>query len=158
MAKVTRGEIPKQEKNQPWYVEQLIAGLDATPQIKLLLFLVRLHQNAKTGRAWASQDTLGREMGLDVSRVKEHFAEAKRRGWIGVDRQRKGQQKQFNQYWLNVEQLSACQRPDRNQPINSSHGSPAPAAFTDHGSLASPGHSASAPPGHGSPAPPKVLN
>jgi len=63
-----------------------------------------LHQNAKTGRAWASQDTTRPGNGSTLAAFKEHFAEAKRRGWIGVDRQRKGQQKQFNQYWLNVEQ------------------------------------------------------
>jgi hypothetical protein len=143
----SKGKKPAQEKSHWWFAGQLIAGLDASAQLKLLLFLVHLHQNKKTGRAWASQETLGLEMGLDVSRVKEHFAEARRRGFVGVDRQRKGQQKQFNQYWLNIEQLSACQRPDRHQ---SEHGSPAPLASADHGSPVSPGHSAPAPLGQGS--------
>ena len=37
---------PKQKSsqaNQWWFVEQLIAGLDASAQVKLLLFLVQLH-------------------------------------------------------------------------------------------------------------------
>jgi hypothetical protein len=52
----TVAEQTENRKRDPWYVEQLIAGLDATAQVKRLLFLIRLHQNRKTGRAWASQD------------------------------------------------------------------------------------------------------
>ena len=119
-------ERKSSQASQWWYIEHLIAGLDAPAQIKLLLFLVHLHQNKKTGRAWASQETLAEEMNIDVRRVREHFGEAKRCGFVGVDRQRKGRQKQFNEYWLKVERLLACQRPDRHQTNQTDHRTPAP--------------------------------
>jgi hypothetical protein len=129
----------KSSQAQPWFVEQLIAGLDASAQVKLLLFLVRLHTNRRTGRAWASQETLAEEMNLHISRVTEHCATAKRLGFIDVDRVRTGKhpKDQHNEYWLIIERLRDCQRPRRNEPNQNTHTALAPCDSNEHTALTS---------------------
>jgi hypothetical protein len=139
MATVAPKQKSSQANNQWWHVEQLIAGLDASAQVKLLLFLVHLHTNKKTGRAWASQETLAVEMNLDVSRVTEHFATAKRLGFIGVDRVRTGKRPtdQHNEYWVITERLLDCQCPERNTRNRNEHTALAPGDTNEHTAPAS---------------------
>jgi hypothetical protein len=112
--KVAQGKSHKQE-NQWWYVEGLIAGLDATPTQKYLLTLIHLHTNARKNYAWMSQESLAREMCTDLSTVERAFRWAKKIGVVGVRRIRTGKlpSDQCNTYWLEIEQLKQRQRPPK---------------------------------------------
>jgi hypothetical protein len=113
VANIARGE--KQGQEQWWWVERLIAGLDATPTQKYLLTLIHLHSNSRKGFAWASQETLAHELCTDPSTVKRVFRWGKQLGVIGVRRVRtgKGKDDQYNEYWLEPERLKELQRPPK---------------------------------------------
>jgi len=104
--KTSRGQ------DQWWDALRLIAGLDATPTQKYLLTLVHRHTNRKTGRAWASQKTLAREMGVDDSTVERIFRWGKQTGIVCVERVRKGKNpaEQHNFYWLDTARMKLLQR------------------------------------------------
>jgi hypothetical protein len=111
---IAQGKSHKQE-NQWWFVQGLIAGLDATPTQKYLLTLIHLHTNARKNYAWMSQESLAREMCTDLSTVKRAFRWGKQLGVIGVRRVRtgKGKDDQYNEYWLELERLKELQRPTK---------------------------------------------
>ena len=145
---IKKGEIKKgsnmpkipQEKNSPqahqwWYVENLIAGLDATPTEKYLLTRVHLHINRKSGRAWASQKTLAVEASTDLRTVERFFAKMKRLGAVQVHRIRTGKSPsdQYNEYWLDVERLCELQRPAKHPSlVRGASGATEPKTESDH--------------------------
>ncbi|SRR6266436_1449428 len=99
-------------ENHWWYVESLIAGLNASPTRKYLLTLVHRHTHTRKGFAWADQKTLAHEMGVDLSTVKRAFRWGKKIGVIIVRRIRtgKGHSDQYNEYWLYIPRLKELQR------------------------------------------------
>lgn len=101
----------------PWYIANLIAGLDATPTQKYLLTLIHQHTHSRKGYAWTKQETLAQEMCVDLSTAKRGFRWGKKRGIVGVRRIRtgKGKDDQYNEYWLVVERLEELQRPPQHR-------------------------------------------
>lgn len=129
MDKVTQRK--KQGQDQWWYVEQLVVGMDATPTRKYFLTLVHLHQNRKTGVAWASQETLAREMCVDLSTVERCFRWAKQIGVVYVRAVRTGKRPsdQHNEYFQKIERLKEFQRPPEHPASMQGEGREHPAAM-----------------------------
>jgi hypothetical protein len=110
MRTVTHPQKFGQAKHPWFYVERLIAGLNAPPTVKYLLSLIHLYTNARRGFAWASQETLARAMCVDLRTVERLFAWAKKRKLVIVRNVRTGPKDQHNEYYLNVEHLEDWQR------------------------------------------------
>ena len=102
--------VPHKEK-QWWYVEDLIAGLDANRTQKYLLTRIHKHTHSRKGVAWASQATLAAELGVGVSTVERCFRWATTHGVVTVRRVRtgKGQTDQYNEYCLDLDRIKALQ-------------------------------------------------
>lgn len=104
---------PHESKTESWWhVSGLIAGINATPVRKYFLTLAHRHTNRQKGHAWASQQTLAREMCISVSTVERLFRWGKDKGIVGVRRVKtgKGKDDQYNQYWLVIDRLQELQR------------------------------------------------
>jgi hypothetical protein len=119
--------IPKQENNQWWFIENLIAELAAPPRVKYLLTLVHRHTNARKGFAWASQKELAREMNVSVRTVERVWSAATALGVLKVRRVRTGKNPadQHNEYSLNLDRLkelqSARQHPTKMAAVQTEH-------------------------------------
>jgi hypothetical protein len=124
-------EKSHKQGNQWWYVQQLIANLDAGSDapgtLKHLLTLVHRHTNSKLGYAWASQQTIAREMSCSVPTVERAFAKAKRMGVLAIRRVRTGKnpKDQHNEFWLLIPRLKELQLPHQ-------HPSPVMADADEH--------------------------
>jgi hypothetical protein len=93
-AKVKRREIWR-------YILGLVAGIDATATQKYFLVRVHHHGYRHKGFAWASHETLAREMRVSVAAVEQLFQRAKNIGVVGTGNRA---------YWLNIDRLEALQR------------------------------------------------
>ena len=85
-----------------WHALDLLAGIGATPTQHLLLVRIYRHIHKKKGYAWASQETLAREMNVDLSTVERGFRWAKRLGLVQVRRVITGKRPsdRHNEYWI----------------------------------------------------------
>lgn len=132
----------RKANDQWWYVQSLITRLDATPTEKYALTLVHRHTNRKTGWAWASQEKLAGEMGVDVRTVKRIFAKwGKQRRVIRVLRIRKAKRptEQNNHYCLDIEALKAWQHRTPMSPDKpSEHGTSMSSDSPEQGTPVSP--------------------
>jgi hypothetical protein len=110
MANVAQKQKFGQAKHPWFYVERLIAGLNAPPTIKYLLSLIHLHTNARRRFAWASQELIAYEMCRDVKTVERLFAWVKKRKLVIVRNVRTGPKDQHNEFYLNIEHMEDWQR------------------------------------------------
>jgi hypothetical protein len=93
------------KKREIWrYVLGLVAGIEATATQKYFLVLVHHHGYRHKGFAWASHETLAREMHVGVAVIERIFQWAKNIGVVGEGNRA---------YWLDIERLEALQRVPR---------------------------------------------
>ena len=102
-----------------WYVQDLIAGLDAPTAVKYLCERIQRHTNGKRGYAWASQEPLALEMSASRSKMQRAWSWGIKHKIIVSRTIRTGKRRQdtHNEYYLAVERMKSLQRTDHASPM-----------------------------------------